>query len=779
MSTSPWFGGLEVGRVDSWARRFSARTHADIPGLFGIGAPRAGSQRHAATWASRTGDNATVMVFSAGPAALVTIAILTLVGFALTRFSPSLRNASLPLRLGFALPLGVVTTSGLLYALSHLGVLQIRRTTILGVAAVVVAASLLPRLAALRPRRRRWRRRAVTVVFFIPAALVGLLLLGEALARPITDWDGRETWAPLGRMVRASRSADVPALKEAGWWFPTRHYPVALPITQNIPLELFSSDDERTFRPIYAALFLSGIAVLFEGMARLAGRRVAAVVSGIVAFVPHLTFWNHGGPSGAFSDYPLAVFLGAGLVLCIVHPRHPGTRALGGLLLAGVALTKVEGLPLAIAAAAAIGVVDAWSSFRGASLRAFAAGILPVFLLVGASLFLLRSWREPLARDAYERFVPQMESKSIATRLRAAMPVVYRESIRTDRWGLLWPSAAIALAIGNSGLRNRKAGGLALVALSIIGGAAAAYAAASGPAELARVTWGRFLVLGHLPLLLLLGQSLRGIHRRRPMVMAGLALATIAPAFVPWSESARYFAKVTWLGRFDDAAAANARLYGAAYMAGIDEIQRRLPPESAYLLVKATNATQVQNFVRYHLAPRMHCFLGTLVDGERTFIQRAPSLLPAAVVLVADPGLPPRLEDTASFAAREPEFFGSEIDETIPAYIDAPVEGQVIGLELRISGWCQEPPSRPCSDVSFTFDGQAIAPTSFERFARNDVQAAIAGMGSCARAGFTGTWTLPEIMAGREIEIRGLIHSEDRSRYRVLLRSVHVEPIGR
>lgn len=715
------------------------------------------------------------MYFPAAPAAFVSISILTLLGFGLTRLSPSLRTARLPIRLGFAFPVGLVTTSGLLYALSHLGVLQIRRTTILLVAGVVLAASLVPRVESRGfPRRiRRFKAPMVIVVFM--SSLVGLVLLGEALARPVSDWDGRETWGFTGRMVRGSRSADVPAFRDPTWWFPPRHYPVMMPISQNLPLELFASEDEREFRPIYAALFLSGLLVVFDGVARLAGRTTGAVVTTILTFVPHLTFWNHGGPSGAYSDYPLAVFLGGGLVLGLLHPRRSGTRLLSGLLLAGAALTKVEGLPLATAALLAIGLADlGWLRNRG-SLRSTAIAIIPVLALIGVSALLLNSWRQPLVENTYGRFLHSFEPSLAANRLREAIPVVFRETVRPDRWGLLWPVSIVAIGVGWRGMRSLRSAGLALVLLSLVLGAAIAYVGDPKPAGLARVTWGRFLVQGHVPLMLLLGAGLRRVGRLRPYVLAGLALATVVPTFAHWRGFLGDFAKTTWVGRRDDATAANARLYGAAYVAGVDEIRRRLPPDSPYLLVKATDASQIQNYIRYHLAPRTPRFLGTLVGCKRTYIQTAPNELPSWVVLAADPGEPPRLESTASFAAREPDFFVRGEDDSIPGSIDSPSQEAAVGVDLRISGWCQESGSRPCSDVLLMFDGCRIPPTSFDRYPRPDVEAALPGMGSCARAGFSGTWTLPETMIGKTISIRAIGVSADRSRHRNFTRQVMVE----
>ncbi|HEV7515755.1 MAG TPA: hypothetical protein VGR07_05590, partial [Thermoanaerobaculia bacterium] len=256
-------------------------------------------------------------------------------------------------RLGYAYLLGVAWVAGGLYAGSHLFELPLNRTNTLVLAALPVASGLAA--CALRARHGRgWPSRGRTrpprrgrpplpvVLAVAVGSAVTLGLLVEALASPLTDWDGRMTWASQARYLRAAGTVDAPVLLKDKWYITHPRYPVLLPVAQVAVLEVFdASPDAQPFRPLYAAFFPAFLLVLYDGARPWAGRRAAGWAVLAAGAAPFLAA-GEGGAAGGYSDIPLSCFYGAALLLlCRARPRL-GDGIAAGLLLAAAALTKNE-----------------------------------------------------------------------------------------------------------------------------------------------------------------------------------------------------------------------------------------------------------------------------------------------------------------------------------------------------------------------------------------------------------------------------------------------------
>lgn len=179
---------------------------------------------------------------------------------------------------------------------------------------------------------------------------------------------------------------------------------------------------------------------------------------------------------------------------------------------------------------------------------------------------------------------------------------------------------------------------------------------------------------------------------------------------------------------------ARRRVYGEAYVARIDEIRGKIPETGTYLLVDAAGATDGKYVVRHDLAPRRPILLGRMTARRREFL--FPARPPGApeFVVIAREGGPPDLVPTDTFLGPEVVDLDRE-DVSIFASTDGPVDGAHVSSPVTLSGWCQEPGSRPCSSVLVFVDG-VRRPERVERFPRPDVAAAVSGIGDCATAGW-------------------------------------------
>jgi hypothetical protein len=231
---------------------------------------------------------------------------------------------------------------------------------------------------------------------------------------------------------------------------------------------------------------------------------------------PFLAFSDHGGARGAYADVPLAAFLGGALAVLLCGGLRSGAGLAGGLLLAGAALTKTEGIPLA----SGVSVLLLLLSVAGlparprAARRARALRMLRTALaagaLLGVSVALLHAWRAGIPDRYTEDYAAilattHLEARAVGSKLATVAPSLASGLLDVTKWGLLWP-LLVTLALMRPGALRRRAalaaGGLVLGPVAI---ALAAYSVHWNPVSLADVSWDRFLVQGAFGTYLLLG----------------------------------------------------------------------------------------------------------------------------------------------------------------------------------------------------------------------------------------------------------------------------------
>jgi hypothetical protein len=457
------------------------------------------------------------------------VALFTAAGAGLVELL-GLRRLTLGPRLAYAYLLGVAWVAGGLYAGSHFWQLPLNRTSTLVLAGLPVAAGLAgfairflggrSRPARTRPARDRSGRRRPPLPIVLAVAVgtaVTLGLLVEALANPLTDWDGRMTWASQARYLRAAGTVDAPVLMKDKWYITHPQYPLLLPLAQVAVLEVFDAgEDEQPFRPLYAAFFPAFLLVLWHGARRSVGRRAAGWTVLAASAAPFLAA-GEGGAAGGYSDVPLSCFYGAALLLLLRARPRLGDGLTAGLLLAAAALAKKEGAILAgFALAAAV-----WAALRGLrpgpSARARLRSLVPVAtaaVLALAAVLLFFSWRAPIPNrfdEGYEKFGTAALWPAALTRIPILLPPVFSCFFSWDHWTTFWWAAPVVLLAGRRGFRRRVAPPLALAWMAPLIIAWGAYTVHTSPLYMVTVTWDRMLIQGGIPFFLLLAMALRQV----------------------------------------------------------------------------------------------------------------------------------------------------------------------------------------------------------------------------------------------------------------------------
>jgi Dolichyl-phosphate-mannose-protein mannosyltransferase len=440
---------------------------------------------------------------------MTAVLAFTAAGLLVVALVPGLFRRPVLARFGYAYLFGSALVGVALYAGSFLFSFSLSRASIRAIvwslAAAGVAASLVRVCVSVRrPPRKREPLAIVAVAAFAVGALVSMGLFADALTNVVNDWDGRQTWCVQARYLRGAGTVNAPVLRDPATFVSNPRYPVLMPLLQVTALELAGAeDDDRAFRPLYAAFYPAFLLVLYDGASRLAGRRAAALATLVAAVVPDLPFWPYGGANGTYSDVPLASFCGAGLLLLLHARRSPALGAAAGLLFSAAVLTKAEGLPLALAAVFLCAARTAFSPRRDLG-RALPLALCAALVLSAGALYL--SWRSHIpARfdQGYAGFFRDISAlRKALPNLGQAAPVMVRHMFDWGHWGLLWAIVPLFVIASPRALRHPAARPLLAAFAAPLALGCAAYSLHFDPAAIAAATWDRFLIQGAMPLFL-------------------------------------------------------------------------------------------------------------------------------------------------------------------------------------------------------------------------------------------------------------------------------------
>jgi hypothetical protein len=224
-----------------------------------------------------------------------------------------------------------------------------------GLVQAVVPAALLACLAGwvLGPRLRfepseelRAGRLAYGVTGFVLA--IGGCLLILSLFRPVPAWDGWMTWSLKAKALAVDGNFYGSVFESPAYAYSHQDYPPLLPAWQALAY-LVGGDLRVSWPSQFQLAWLwtaSGVALV-----NLVARRWGAGLLFLLPWLcgPPVIYWTMAG----YADVPMALLLLAGTVVLLTSsPSQPA--AVAGVLLAGCALMKNEGLPLAVLTAGSV-----------------------------------------------------------------------------------------------------------------------------------------------------------------------------------------------------------------------------------------------------------------------------------------------------------------------------------------------------------------------------------------------------------------------------------------
>jgi hypothetical protein len=309
---------------------------------------------------------------------LAALCLLPLCGFPLLSH-PAFRAFSLPSRVALSAAAGAVMLSA---AMTGAVLAAVRwNETALAATAVALATGLRLLLGkeSATPKPAEPLRAAGGIAHLLSGAAV--------LCAGLAAWSGSASspdlvffWGAKAQQFAAAKTIDVPFLQDAFHRYMHLYYP---PLVTNVYAfaTMLAGRFAWTAAVSTFPLLLAALAVALPGVVRTSLPRPAAAACAALA-VAALAYAGTEADVGGNGEMPLLLFETlAAAILVSPHARAGGPQLLAGVLLAGAATTKVEGLPFAASAAALFLAVGVGRSERGA---AAARLLLPPAACLGA-----------------------------------------------------------------------------------------------------------------------------------------------------------------------------------------------------------------------------------------------------------------------------------------------------------------------------------------------------------------------------------------------------------
>lgn len=266
----------------------------------------------------------------------------------------------------------------------------------------------------------------------IPLLIASAFLLIASAVLPLADYDGRAFWMLKAKAIAHEGAIDGPFFHGRTAGNPRNEYPLLVPLDAAAVFTVAGDLDDRHTRWLFASF---AIAFAFE-IRRRCGTSIGSWIAAAFLCLPQILLDSaNGGALSAYSD----IALGAFVACAFFELMEDGEPWRFGFWIACVALTKNEGLPLAIL----LLVVGAFV-WRKRIVRAL---VIPAIAI--AHLFV---WRARIERSDEENFartlldVPaQIERFADSlTRLLANIANVYD-------WGLAMLMIAVAFFFARRG----------------------------------------------------------------------------------------------------------------------------------------------------------------------------------------------------------------------------------------------------------------------------------------------------------------------------------------
>ena len=263
---------------------------------------------------------------------------------------------------------------------------------------------------------------------------LGLALMAMSLERPVPSWDAWFTWSLKSKALAATHSFSAPVFLSPAYNWSSQDYPTLLPSWQ--ALAYIASGDLSISWPLqFQQAWMWTIGAL--ALVSLTGvRRPWGFLLPLAWLVSPQVVWQS---MQGYADIPMALPLLLGTIVLATDPRDRRAHVVGGVLLAGAALTKSEGAPL-------VAIVLLCVLTRRNVSRSLA--LSPAIVLLAMLPWLLFTQRHGLTNHMITApVVKSLLTGAHLPQLPEVLSTMGHAMFSPSRWGLLVPGCLIVALI--------------------------------------------------------------------------------------------------------------------------------------------------------------------------------------------------------------------------------------------------------------------------------------------------------------------------------------------
>ncbi len=266
-------------------------------------------------------------------------------------------------------------------------------------------------------------------------AIAGSALMVMSLFRPVPSWDAWFLWSLKAKGLASAGSFDSPVFVSPTYGYSSQDYPTLLPSWQAIAY-IVSGDLSISWPLQFQQAWLwtaSALALVWLTSTPAVSGAFLLPLAWVIA--PEVVWQSMQG----YADVPMALMLILGAAVLRRNERDPRAHALAGILLAGAALTKAEGAPLALIVLVSLLVTTTPTAVLGIGPAIVVAARLPWFIFTQA---------HGLTNDMINStIVAALISGDVPFRVPQIVVTMASVMVSPLRWGVLVPACVLAAVV--------------------------------------------------------------------------------------------------------------------------------------------------------------------------------------------------------------------------------------------------------------------------------------------------------------------------------------------
>ncbi len=362
-------------------------------------------------------------------------------------------------RIAIYFGLGLGSMSVILMALSMLGVSLNSSSTYLVTSLIWIISILrlkrtqftIPR-KALQKQSLNMYEAAIKIILIIFIIAAGLNIGYRALARPLSSWDDRAIWGSKAKIIYYEKTIKAEGFTDQFRLHPHKDYPLLVPLSEYYIFSMLKHVNDRLIKVIFPGLFFSLVIIVYFHIKNLLGTVAGLAAALILISIPIFGSIDIGAASG-YADVPLAFYYGAGSIYIVAWLRRNKSEYLylSFIFLAMAALTKNEGLPMALIA---IGLTLLLTRYTLENLLILLRGLVIIMAVVGFWFGVKKSYQV-----SWENYGSRFHLANILAgrdRLKETIILMKDESLNPLHWGRIYTLALISIILAPLSLFKRE-----------------------------------------------------------------------------------------------------------------------------------------------------------------------------------------------------------------------------------------------------------------------------------------------------------------------------------